>query len=59
MGTRQSGRWMDSVGGLRVPAECVLLAKEIAEEAERSGEETDYLRLCVEKYEKLKDVVMN
>ena len=59
MGTRQSGRFLTDLGNLPVSAESVFLAKRIAEEAMRDYPDSDYLHLCVQKYERLKDVVMN
>ncbi len=59
MGTRQSGKTLSALGGFTVSAETVFFAKTLAEEAENGNYDTDYVRLCVEKYEKLKDVVLN
>ena len=58
MGTRQSGRFLSDLHGITVTAESVFLAKTLAEEAARDPD-TDYLRLCVERYERLRDVVLN
>ena len=60
MGTRQSGRATDDLGGLVYPASAIFLAKKISDEAFASGVGLDNIRsVAMKKYEKLKSIAMN
>ena len=60
MGTRQSGRVLSEIKNLRFPVETLFKAKALSDEAFSDGSDVSLLsRIAVEKYESLKDVVLN
>lgn len=60
MGTRQSGRILSEIKNLRFPVGTVFTAKAISDEAFSGGFDTSELsRIAAEKYESLKDVILN
>ena len=60
MGTRQSGRILSEIKNLRFPVETVFTAKAISDEAFSDGYDVQTLsRIAAEKYESLKDVILN
>ncbi|MGN0807357.1 MAG: ATP-dependent DNA helicase RecG [Candidatus Coproplasma sp.] len=60
MGTRQSGRILTELKNLRFPVSAIFTAKAISDEAFSGAFDTDELRVAaLEKYESLKDVVLN
>lgn len=60
MGTRQSGRVLTEIKNLKFPASVIFTAKAIADEAFSGGYDVTNLRsLAMQKYESLKDVVLN
>ena len=59
LGTRQSGRFLSEIKNLRYTKEAVFLAKQLSDEAfERSDLENIRIS-ALQKYESLKDVVLN
>lgn len=60
MGTRQSGRMLSELKNLRFPVETIFTAKALSDEAFSGAFETKELaRIAAEKYESLKNVVLN
>lgn len=60
LGTRQSGRMLSEIKNLKFPVEAVFTAKAISDEAFCGAFDTKELsRIASEKYESLKDVVLN
>ena len=60
MGTRQSGRILTELKNLRFPVSAIFTAKAISDEAFSDAFDADELRTAaIEKYESLKDVIMN
>ena len=60
MGTRQSGRILTELKNLRFPVSAIFTAKAISDEAFSGAFDADELRTAaIEKYESLKDVIMN
>lgn len=60
MGTRQSGRILTELKNLRFPVSAIFTAKAISDEAFSGAFDTQILRRsAMEKYESLKDVIMN
>ena len=60
MGTRQSGRILSEIKNLKFPVGAVFTAKALSDEAFSGAFDTRLLaRLAAEKYESLKDVVLN
>lgn len=60
MGTRQSGRILSEIKNLKFPVETVFTAKALSDEAFSGAFDTTALtRIAAEKYESLKDVVLN
>jgi len=60
MGTRQSGRVLSEIKNLRFPVETIFTAKAISDEAFSGAFETrELMRIAAEKYESLKDVILN
>ncbi len=60
MGTRQSGRMLSEIKNLKFPVETVFTAKALSDEAFSGAFETKELaRIAAEKYDSLKDVIMN
>ena len=60
MGTRQSGKIIDTLGALKYSTSTIFLAKKLSDDAFSSGENIAVLRkLALEKYNALKDVTLN
>ncbi|MBD5585439.1 MAG: ATP-dependent DNA helicase RecG [Clostridia bacterium] len=60
MGTRQSGRMLSEIKNLKFPVETVFTAKAISDEAFSGALDTRELsRIAMEKYDSLKDVILN
>ncbi len=60
MGTRQSGKIIDTLGALKYSTSTIFLAKKLSDDAFSSGENVAVLRkLALEKYNALKDVTLN
>ena len=60
MGTRQSGRVLSEIKNLRFPVETIFTAKAISDEAFSGAFDIKLLsRIAAEKYESLKDVILN
>lgn len=60
MGTRQSGRVLSEIKHLKFPVETIFTAKALSDEAFSGAFDTAELRrIAAEKYESLKDVVLN
>ncbi|MCD8373326.1 MAG: ATP-dependent DNA helicase RecG [Clostridia bacterium] len=60
MGTRQSGRVLTEIKNLKFPASVIFTAKAIADEAFSGAYDVTLLKkLAMEKYDSLKDVVLN
>ena len=60
MGTRQSGRILTELKNLKFPVETVFTAKAISDEAFSGAYDVKLLaRIAAEKYESLKDVILN
>lgn len=60
MGTRQSGKAIDSLGALKYSTSTIFLAKKLSDDAFSSGENIPSLRkLAIERYNKIKDVTLN
>lgn len=60
LGTRQSGKMLSEIKNLRYGAQVVFEAKKLCDETFDNGYDTEELRrVALEKYESLKDVVMN
>lgn len=60
MGVRQSGKFMDDLGGLNYSTSAIFLAKKIVDEAFERGIDLDKIKeVALKKYEKLKDVTLN
>ena len=60
MGTRQSGRMLSEIKNLKFPVSTVFLAKAISDEAFSGAFDIKLLsRIAAEKYESLKDVILN
>ncbi len=60
LGTRQSGKFLTEIKNLRYSAESIFTAKKLADEAfERRLNFEEIRRAAMEKYESLKDVVLN
>ncbi|MDE6105363.1 MAG: ATP-dependent DNA helicase RecG [Clostridia bacterium] len=60
MGTRQSGRVLSEIRNLKFPVETIFTAKAISDEAFSGAFDTKTLtRIAAEKYESLKDVILN
>ena len=60
MGTRQSGRVLSEIKNLRFPVETLFKAKALSDEAFSDGSDVSLRsRIAVQKYESLKDVVLN
>ena len=59
-GTRQSGKMLGDIKNLRYPTQVVFAAKKLSDEAFEGRYDTQELRVrAMEKYERLKDVVLN
>ena len=60
LGTRQSGKFLSEIKNLRYSAESIFTAKKLSDEAfERRLNYEEIKRAAMEKYESLKDVVLN
>ncbi len=60
MGTRQSGKILSEIKNLKFPVETVFTAKALSDEAFSGAFDTaELMRIAAEKYESLKDVVLN
>ncbi len=60
LGTRQSGKFLTDIKNLRYPTEVIFTAKKLTDEAfERRLNFDEVRRAAMEKYESLKDVVLN
>ncbi len=60
MGTRQSGRMLSDIKNLRFPVETIFTAKAISDEAFSGAFDIKLLsRIAAEKYESLKDIILN
>lgn len=60
MGTRQSGKFLNGIKNLKYSAEVIFTAKRLSDEAfERRLNFEEIKRAAMEKYESLKDVVLN
>lgn len=60
LGTRQSGKFLSEIKNLRYPTEVIFTAKTLSDEAmERRLDYDNLRRAAMEKYESLKDVVLN
>ena len=60
MGTRQSGRILSELKSLKFPVQTVFTAKALSDEAFSGAFDTKLLkRIASEKYESLKDVILN
>ena len=60
MGTRQSGRVLSEIKNLKFPVETVFMAKALSDEAFSGAFDIKLLsRIAAEKYENLKDVILN
>ena len=60
MGTRQSGKILSEIKNLKFPVETVFTAKALSDEAFSGAFDTaELMRIATEKYESLKDVVLN
>ena len=59
-GTRQSGKFLNEIRNLQYPAEVIFLAKKLSDESFSGAFDTeDIRRAAVEKYNALKDIVLN
>ena len=59
-GTRQSGKFLNEIRNLQYPAEVIFLAKKLSDESFSGSFDTeDIRRAAVQKYNALKDVVLN
>ena len=59
-GTRQSGKMLTEIKNLRYPTSVIFAAKKIADEALGGGFDVEEIRdVALQKYEKLKDVILN
>lgn len=60
LGTRQSGKVLSEIKNLRYPPEVIFLAKRLSDETFDGRMDSENLKkIALEKYEKLKDVVLN
>ena len=60
LGTRQSGKFLNEIKNLRYGTEAIFLAKKLVDEAfDRHLDAENIRRAAMEKYESLKDVVLN
>ena len=60
MGTRQSGRILSEIKNLKFPVETIFTAKALSDEAFSGKFDIKLLsRIAAEKYESLKDVILN
>lgn len=59
LGTRQSGRFLSEIKNLRYTKEAVFLAKQLSDEAFERGDLGNIRTAALQKYESLKDVVLN
>ena len=60
MGTRQSGKLLSNLGGLKYSTASIFLAKKLADDALNLGKYSDTLRqVALKKYESLKEVTLN
>ena len=59
LGTRQSGKYLSEIKNLRYPKEAVFLAKQLSDEAFERSDLGKIREAAMQKYESLKDVVLN
>ena len=60
LGTRQSGKMLSELGGLKYTTEAIFLAKKLSDDAFFCGENIAMLRkVSLKKYDRLRDVVLN
>ena len=60
LGDRQSGKFMNDLGGLNYGTDSIFLAKKISDEFFQSGYQLDLVRqVAMKKYDKLKDITLN
>ena len=60
LGDRQSGKFMNDLGSLVYGTEAIFLAKKISDEAFESGILSEKIKqIALEKYQKLKDIILN
>ena len=59
MGVRPSGHAIADIKNLHYPPEVIFTAKKLADEAAGTGDLSRLRRLAMQKYEKLKEIVMN
>ena len=60
MGTRQSGKFLSDLGGLKYTSSSIFLAKKLADDAINSGRfSAELKKVALEKYNSLKDVTLN
>ena len=60
MGEKQSGKFMTELGNLNYGTEAIFTAKKISDEAFVSGLISENIKkVALEKYSKLKDVILN
>ena len=59
LGTRQSGRFLSEIKNLRYTKEAVFLAKQLSDEAFERSDLENIRIAALQKYESLKDVVLN
>ena len=59
LGTRQSGHILGDVGRLRYPKSVIFTAKKLADEALASGDTAALRAAAMQRYEKLREVVLN
>ena len=59
LGTRQSGHLLGDVERLRYPKSVIFTAKKLADEALAAGDTGPLRAAAMQKYEKLKEVVLN
>ena len=56
---RQSGHAIADIRNLRYPPEVIFTAKKLADEAAGTGDTARLRQLALQKYEKLKEIVLN
>ncbi len=59
LGVRQSGHAIADIRNLRYPPEVIFTAKKLADEAAGTGDTARLRQLALQKYEKLKEIVLN
>ncbi|MBQ2908760.1 MAG: hypothetical protein IJE56_02265, partial [Clostridia bacterium] len=60
LGTRQSGKMITELGGLKYTTAAIFLAKKLSDQAFSDGSNIQMLKkVALNKYDKLKDVILN